>query len=84
MKFSTVVPPGVTVTVLSRTSHEIERGIEEFELDAGLTYLAAEPIGRLKTKPICIEEYSFLTPATNPLAGRAWPFTLTNSAWRSR
>jgi DNA-binding transcriptional LysR family regulator len=25
----------------------------------------------LKTKPLCIEEYLFLTPATGPLAGRA-------------
>ena len=67
--------PGVTVAVLSLNSHEIERGIEDFELDAGLTYLDAEPIGRMKTKPLCIEEYVFLTPATGALAGRpqvAW------------
>ena len=51
-------------------SQEIERGIEDFELDAGLTYLDAEPIGHVKTKPICVEEYLFLTPATGPLAGR--------------
>ena len=62
--------PGVTVAVLSLNSHEIERGIEDFELDAGLTYLDAEPIGRLKTKPLCIEEYVFLTPATGALASR--------------
>ncbi len=62
--------PGVTVTVLSLTSQEIERGIEDFELDAGLTYLDAEPLGRLKTKPLCTEEYAFLTPATGPLADR--------------
>ena len=52
-------------------SQEIERGIEDFELDAGLTYLDAEPIGHVKTKPICVEEYLFLTPATGPLAGRS-------------
>ena len=62
--------PGVTVTVLSHSSQEIERGIEDFELDAGLTYLDAEPLSRVKTKPICVEEYLFLTPATGPLAGR--------------
>ena len=63
--------PGVTVRVLSLTSHEIERGIEDFELDAGLTYLDAEPIGHLKTKPLCIEEYLFLTPAAGAFADHA-------------
>jgi DNA-binding transcriptional LysR family regulator len=63
--------PGVTVAVLSLNSHEIERGIEDFELDAGLTYLDAEPIERVKAKPVCIEEYIFLTPSHGDLARRA-------------
>jgi DNA-binding transcriptional LysR family regulator len=63
--------PGVTITVLSLNSQEIERGIEEFELDAGLTYLDAEPIERVKAKPICVEEYMFLTPVGGDLADRA-------------
>jgi DNA-binding transcriptional LysR family regulator len=63
--------PGVTVAVLSLNSHEIERGIEDFELDAGLTYLDAEPIERVKVKPVCVEEYMFLTPAGGGLASRA-------------
>ena len=54
--------PGVSVTVLSLPSQDIERGIEAFELDAGLTYLDAEPIERVQAKPVCIEEYAFLTP----------------------
>jgi DNA-binding transcriptional LysR family regulator len=62
--------PGVTVTVLSLTSHEIERGIEEFEIDVGLTYLDAEPIERVKAKPICVEEYMFLTPDVGNFAER--------------
>lgn len=62
--------PGVSVTVLSLTSAEIERRIEDFELDAGLTYLDAEPIERVKAKPVCVEEYLFLTPASGPLADR--------------
>ena len=68
--------PGVTVAVFSMNSQEIDRGIEDFELEAGLTYLDAEPIGRVRNKPICVEEYLFLTPATGPLAGRA------QVAWR--
>ncbi len=31
--------PGVTVAVISMNSQEIDRGIQEFELDVGLTYL---------------------------------------------
>ena len=61
--------PGVTVAVMSLNSQEIERGIEEFELDAGLTYLDAEPLGHVKAKPLCIEEYLFLTPMTGVFAG---------------
>ena len=55
--------PRVTVTVLSRTSQEIQRGIEEFELDAGVTYLDNEPLERVRARPIYAEEYVFLTPA---------------------
>ncbi len=62
--------PRVTVTVLSRTSQEIERGIEEFELDAGVTYLDNEPLERVRARPIYAEEYVFLTPADGPFATR--------------
>ena len=60
--------PGVTYAVLSLNSQEIERRIEDFELDVGLTYLDAEPIERIKAKPICVEEYVFLTPSRGMFA----------------
>ncbi len=62
--------PDVLLTVLSRTSQEIQRGIEEFELDAGITYLDNEPLERVRAKPIYSEEYVFLTPAGGPYAAR--------------
>jgi DNA-binding transcriptional LysR family regulator len=62
--------PHVTVTVLSLNSHGIQRGIEEFELDVGLTYLDSEPLERVKVKPIYQEEYVFLTPASGRFAKR--------------
>ena len=68
--------PAVAITVLSLNSQEIERGIEEFELEAGLTYLDAEPIDRVKAKPVCVEEYVFLTPVGGALADR------TEVSWR--
>ena len=63
--------PRVTVAVLSRTSQEIERGIEAFELDAGITYLDNEPLERVQARPIYVEEYAFLTPADGPFGDRA-------------
>jgi DNA-binding transcriptional LysR family regulator len=68
--------PRVTVAVLSLTSQEIERGIEAFELDAGVTYLDNEPLERVRSRPIYAEEYLFLAPVGGPYASRA---TLT---WR--
>jgi DNA-binding transcriptional LysR family regulator len=68
--------PGVTVAVISMTSQEIDRGIQEFELDVGLTYLDAEPMAHVRAKPVCVEEYLFLTPASGPLADR------TQVTWR--
>jgi DNA-binding transcriptional LysR family regulator len=62
--------PNVMVTVLSQTSQEIQRGIDEFELDAGLTYLDNEPLEHVSTKPIYSEEYVFLTPASSAYAHR--------------
>ena len=61
----------VAVTVLSQTSQEIQRGLEEFELDAGITYLDNEPLQGVRAKPIYVEEYVFLTPANGPYAQRS-------------
>ena len=60
----------VTVTVLSMTSDEIARGIENFELEAGLTYLDNEPLTHVRAKPLYGEDYVFLTPETSPFADR--------------
>ncbi|MGD0721294.1 MAG: LysR family transcriptional regulator [Roseiarcus sp.] len=62
--------PNVRVTVLSQTSQEIQRGIDDFALDAGLTYLDNEPLEHVLAKPIYQEEYVFLTPASGPFGQR--------------
>lgn len=62
--------PNVKVTVLSRTSVEILAQIESLELDAGLTYLDNEPLGRVLQVPLYTEFYRFLCAAGTPLAGR--------------
>jgi DNA-binding transcriptional LysR family regulator len=62
--------PRVSVTVLSLTSDEILRGIENFQLEAGVTYLDNEPLPSVRSKPVYAETYSFLTPLEGPYAHR--------------
>ncbi len=44
--------------------------LENLEVDAGLTYIDNEPLGRLRTVPLYIEQYWLLTSADS-LARRA-------------
>jgi DNA-binding transcriptional LysR family regulator len=52
--------PNLRVTILSRTSAEILAGIDSLELDAGITYLDNEPLGRVAQTPLYKEFYRFL------------------------
>jgi DNA-binding transcriptional LysR family regulator len=63
--------PRVRVTVLSRTSAEILAGIEALTLDAGITYLDNEPLGRVAAVPLYSEFYRFICAPGSRLAGRA-------------
>lgn len=63
--------PNVRVVILSRSSIEILHQIEGLDLDAGISYLANEPLGRVTAVPLYDERYRLLVPVTNPLAGRA-------------
>ena len=38
--------PGITVAILSLNSRQIERGLQEFDLALGVTYLDSEPLHR--------------------------------------
>ena len=59
--------PAVSLTVLSLTSNEIQNRIDNFELDAGLTYLDNEPLDRVISKPVYQESYVLLTREDGPL-----------------
>jgi DNA-binding transcriptional LysR family regulator len=63
--------PGVRVAILSRTSLEILEGIDSLDLDAGITYLDNEPLGRVAQVPLYREHYRLLCAAGSPLADRA-------------
>lgn len=63
--------PNMRVSVLSRTSAEILAGIESLDLDAGITYLDNEPLGRVAQVPLYAEFYRLLCAPGSRLAGRA-------------
>ncbi len=63
--------PGVTFTVLSRTSVEVLSMLGNFDIDAGITYLDNEPLGRVVSVPLYSERYQLITATGNPLSERA-------------
>ncbi len=62
--------PNVQFTIYSRTSIEILDLIENLEVDAGITYLENEPLGRVNSVPLYHERYRLLTSADAPLGNR--------------
>ena len=62
--------PGITVTVQSLNSRQIERGLLDFELEVGVTYLDSEPLAGVRTAPLYEEHYVLLTASSKELAGR--------------
>jgi DNA-binding transcriptional LysR family regulator len=62
--------PHVQFTVWSRPSIEVLELLENLEIDAGITYLDNEPLGRVNTVPLYRESYRLLTSADAPLGNR--------------
>jgi DNA-binding transcriptional LysR family regulator len=62
--------PDVRFTIWSRTSIEILTLMENLEIDAGLTYLDNEPLGRVNAVPLYQERYQLLTSPDAPLGNR--------------
>jgi DNA-binding transcriptional LysR family regulator len=60
----------VRFTILSRTSIEVLEELENLEVDAGLTYIDNEPLGRVTTVPLYHERYRLLTSAEGELGDR--------------
>ncbi|HTI00762.1 MAG TPA: LysR family transcriptional regulator [Acidisoma sp.] len=63
--------PAVRFTILSCTSKEVIQGIENLEVEAGVTYLDNEPTGHMRRIPLYDERYRLLTEAEAPLGDRA-------------
>lgn len=60
----------VRFTLISASSNEVLRLIENLEADAGVTYLDNDPLGRVKAVPLYKESYRFLTSVNAPLGDR--------------
>ena len=61
---------GTTIVVRSQTSIDIQRGLDDFSLDIGLTYLDNEPLSRVQTLPLYLERYVLLTHRDSALGGQ--------------
>ena len=62
--------PNVQFTIMSRTSIEVMSELENLEIDAGVTYLDNEPLGRVTAIPLYRERYRLITSADAPLGDR--------------
>lgn len=61
---------GVRFKIMSMASVDILEKLENLELDIGISYLDAEPLGRFKGVHLFDERYALLISPTGPLAGR--------------
>ncbi len=62
--------PNVQFTIYSRNSIEVLDLLDNLEIDAGITYLENEPLGRVSNVPLYREHYRLLTSADAPLGNR--------------
>jgi len=62
--------PEVRFTIVSRTSIQVLNMLENLEVDAGLTYVDNEPLGRVSMIPLYHEEYRLLTSSSAELGNR--------------
>src|SRR5262249_55212975 len=61
---------GMELTVLSQSSIEILRNLEDFSIDVGLSYLDTEPIEGIRSEAIYQERYCLSGRADHGLDGR--------------
>ncbi|MEL6960469.1 MAG: LysR family transcriptional regulator [Pseudomonadota bacterium] len=59
--------PNLRFTVQSKTSVEILQMLENLQIDAGLTYLDNEPLGRVTQVPLYAEKYVLVARRDHPM-----------------
>jgi DNA-binding transcriptional LysR family regulator len=68
--------PGVRFRIVSCTSSDVLGLLENLEVDAGLTYIENEPLGKVRTVPLYYESYRLLTSPDGMFGDR------TEVTWR--
>ena len=63
--------PAIDFTIMSMSSEEILRGLEDFTIDVGITYLDNEPIAGLLASPLYKERYCLFVAEGHALASRS-------------
>lgn len=63
--------PAADVEIQSLSSRAIQRGLDAFELDGGITYLENEPLENVRRVPLYREHYVFVTRREHRLAARS-------------
>jgi DNA-binding transcriptional LysR family regulator len=55
--------------IISQTSSELQRELDDFTIDVGLTYLDNEPLSRVRTVPLYRERYVLITHEASGFSG---------------
>jgi DNA-binding transcriptional LysR family regulator len=85
--------PRTNMVIRSLTSIEIQRGLDDFSLDVGVTYLDNEPLARVRRFQLYTERYVLLTRNDGKLENReaiswsdaaAYPLCLLTSDMQNR
>ena len=63
--------PALQFTILSCTSVQILKMLDNLEVDAGITYLDNESLGRVQAMPLFVERYRFITTEHGPFGERS-------------
>jgi DNA-binding transcriptional LysR family regulator len=71
--------PLTSFLLLSMSSRDIVRRLNDFDIDVGMTYVDGEPLGKVRVVPLYRERYLFLTP-TDAEHGRAETVTWAEAA----
>ena len=62
--------PHIDFTIMSMSSEEILRALDDYSIDVGITYLDNEPIQGLLATPLYLERYCLFVPNNHPHADR--------------